>query len=73
MNGDGKIRPGDRASRRRRRERAGEGEQNGEAPQEPPHPHAYHVNLKPSWMNRWKFDCPVALRLIRPKSADDVL
>ena len=30
------------------------------------------MKRNPSWMNRWKFDCPVALRLIRPKSADVV-
>src|SRR6478672_1908233 len=72
LDAGGKVSPGDRAGRRDRRERAGEGEQNGEAPEALPRPRAYHVNLKPSWMNRWKFDCPWVFRLMRPKSADAV-
>jgi hypothetical protein len=32
-----------------------------------------NVNRNPSWTNRWKFDCPSVLRLMRPKSADVVL
>jgi hypothetical protein len=28
-----------------------------------------NVKRNPSCTNRWKFDCPVELRLIRPKSA----
>ena len=53
------IRPGNRP-RRRDDDRAAE--QQG----------SYQVTRNPSWTNRWKFDCPVALRLIRPKSAEDV-
>src|SRR6266550_510692 len=33
----------------------------------------HQITRNPSWTNRWKFDCPVELRLMRPKSADDVL
>jgi hypothetical protein len=28
------------------------------------------TSRNPSWMKRWKFDCAVVLRLIRPKSAE---
>ena len=34
-----------------------------------PTPRRQKVNRNPSWMNRWKFDCPRVFRLIRPKSA----
>ena len=34
---------------------------------------AQKINRNPSWTKRWKFDWPVMLRLMRPKSADVVV
>src|SRR5437773_2668316 len=71
MKGRG-VGPGDaRDSRRRGRERRGE-QQEGETRRGPPPPHVHHIKRNPSWTNRWKFDWPLELRLMRPKSADDV-
>ena len=60
VNSVGKVGPGERPRRRRDRDRGGERER------------SYHVNRKPSWTKRWKFDWPRVLRLMRPKSADAV-